>query len=109
VWLPYTLRKMDHAFMMGRKAKWAENGRLPARPSEIFRQHFIVAPFPEENVQRVVSEVGIDPIVFGSDFPHGEGLARPGEYAAAQLGNFSDDDVKRIMRDNFEDFFVASL
>jgi predicted TIM-barrel fold metal-dependent hydrolase len=94
---------------MGRKAKWSENGRLDARPSEIFRQHFIVAPFPEENVQRVVSEVGIEPIVFGSDFPHGEGLARPGEYAAAQLGGFSDDDVKRIMRDNFEDFFVASL
>ena len=78
VWVPYTLRKMDHAFLMGRKAKWAENGRLDRRPSEIFRQHFIVAPFPEENVQRVVAEVGIEPIVFGSDFPHGEGLARPG-------------------------------
>ena len=109
VWLPYTLRKMDHAFLMGRKAKWAENGRLDARPSEIFRQHFIVAPFPEENVQRVVSEVGIEPLVFGSDFPHGEGLARPGEYANAQLGGLSDDAVKRIMRDNFEDFFVAAL
>ena len=81
MWVPYTLRKMDHAFMMGRKAKWAENGRLDRRPSEIFRQHFIVAPFPEENVQRVVAEVGIEPIVFGSDFPHGEGLAHPGEYA----------------------------
>jgi predicted TIM-barrel fold metal-dependent hydrolase len=108
VWVPYTLRKMDHAFLMGRKAKWAENGRLDARPSEIFRQHFIVAPFPEENVQRVVAEVGIDPIVFGSDFPHGEGLARPGEYAAAQLGSFSDDEVKRIMRDNLEDFLVGA-
>ena len=68
-----------------------------------------MAPFPEENVQRVVAEVGIEPIVFGSDFPHGEGLARPGEYASAQLGAFSDGDVRRIMRDNFEDFFVASL
>jgi predicted TIM-barrel fold metal-dependent hydrolase len=109
VWLPYTLRKMDHAFMMGRRAKFSETGRLDARPSEIFRRHFVVAPFPEENVQRVVAEVGIEPIVFGSDFPHGEGLARPGEYAAAQLGAFDDDQVKRIMRDNFEDFFVASL
>jgi predicted TIM-barrel fold metal-dependent hydrolase len=109
VWLPYTLRKADHAFLMGRKAKWAEDGKLDDRPSEIFRRHFIVAPFPEENVQRVVAEVGIEPIVFGSDFPHGEGLARPGEYAAAQLGAFSDGDVRRIMRDNFEDFFVASL
>jgi hypothetical protein len=67
-----------------------------------------VAPFPEENVQRVVSEVGIEPIVFGSDFPHGEGLAYPGQYAAAQLAGFSDDDVKRIMRDTLEDFLVSA-
>ncbi|MBW8824901.1 MAG: amidohydrolase family protein, partial [Acidobacteria bacterium] len=106
VWVPYTIRKMDHAFLMGRKAKWADNGRLDRRPSEIFREHFVVAPYPEENVQRVVAEIGIEPIVFGSDFPHGEGLAYPGKYAAAQLGGFSDADVKRIMRDNLENFLV---
>ncbi|MBW8827241.1 MAG: amidohydrolase family protein [Acidobacteria bacterium] len=108
VWLPYTCRKMDHAFLMGRKAKWAPNGRLDARPSEIFRKHFIVAPYPEENVQRVVAEIGIEPIVFGSDFPHGEGLAYPGKYAAAQLGGFSDADVKLIMRDNMENFLAGA-
>ncbi len=106
VWVPYTIRKMDHAFLMGRKAKWAENGRLNARPSEIFRKHFVVAPYPEENVTRAVSEIGIEPIVFGSDFPHGEGLAYPGKYAAAQLSTFSNADVKRIMRDNLENFLV---
>ena len=77
VWLPYTLRKMDHAFLMGRKAKWSETGRLDRRPSEIFRQHFIVAPYPEENVRESWTRSGIEPIVFGSDFPHGEGLAYP--------------------------------
>jgi predicted TIM-barrel fold metal-dependent hydrolase len=107
VWVPYAVRKMDHAFMLGRKAKWAENGRLDKRPSQIFREHFIVAPYPEENVARVVAEVGIEPIVFGSDFPHGEGLAFPGRYAGQQLGSFSDADVKRIMRDNFEDFLAV--
>ena len=61
VWLPYTLRKADHAFLMGRKAKW---GTLDRRPSEIFKDHFVVAPFPEENVRRVVDEVGIGPVVF---------------------------------------------
>ena len=109
VWLPYTLRKMDHAFLMGRKAKWAENGRLDRRPSEIFREHFIVAPYPEENVQRVVAEVGIEPIVFGSDFPHGEGLAYPDQYVAAQLTSFSEDDQRRIMRDNLESFLAPAL
>jgi predicted TIM-barrel fold metal-dependent hydrolase len=104
VWLPYTLRKMDHAFMMGRPAKWSETGRLDRRPSEIFRQHFVVAPYPEENVARVVAEVGIEPIVFGSDFPHGEGLAYPSTYVDAQLSSFTEDEQRRIMRDNLEHF-----
>jgi predicted TIM-barrel fold metal-dependent hydrolase len=109
VWLPYTLRKMDHAFMMGRKAKWSETGRLDRRPSQIFREHFIVAPYPEENVQRVAAEVGIDPLVFGSDFPHGEGLAYPDQYVGAQLNSFSDDDQRRIMRDNLEAFLAPAI
>jgi predicted TIM-barrel fold metal-dependent hydrolase len=107
VWLPYTLRKMDHAFLMGRKAKWSETGRLDRRPSQIFREHFVVAPFPEENVQRVVDEVGIEPIVFGSDFPHGEGLAYPSQYVGAQLSAFSEAEQRRIMRDNLEGFLTG--
>jgi len=109
VWLPYALRKADHAFLMGRKAKWHPTGRLDARPSEVFRQHFIVAPYPEENVRRVVDEVGIDPIVFGSDFPHGEGLARPAEYVDAQLSGFTPDEQVQIMRGNMERFIQPCL
>ncbi len=101
VWVPYTVRKMDHSFMMGRKSAF---GTLDRRPSEIFREHFIVAPYPEENVQRVVAEVGIEPIVFGSDFPHGEGLAYPAGYVDAQLASFAEDDQRRIIRDNLADF-----
>jgi predicted TIM-barrel fold metal-dependent hydrolase len=63
-----------------------------------------VAPFPEENVARVIAEVGIEPIVFGSDFPHAEGLAFPGEYVAAQLGGLPHDQVLAIMRDNLAGF-----
>jgi predicted TIM-barrel fold metal-dependent hydrolase len=108
VWVPYIIRKMDHAFLMGRKVAFSETGVLDDRPSEIFRRHFIVAPFPEENVERVVAEVGIQPIVFGSDFPHGEGLAHPATYADAQLSSFSPDEVRYIMRDNLENFLVGA-
>ena len=101
VWLPYTLRKADHAFLMGRKAKW---GTLTGRPSEIFKEHFVVAPFPEENVRRVVDEVGIGPIVFGSDFPHGEGLAWPRQYVPNQLGDFNAVETRQIMRGNLANF-----
>jgi predicted TIM-barrel fold metal-dependent hydrolase len=108
VWLPYTLRKMDHAWLMGREAKWSPTGRLDQRPAEIFRQHFIVAPYPEENVTRIVAEIGIQPIVFGSDFPHGEGLAYPDQYVDAQLTNFTPEQQRQIMRDNLERFLTPT-
>jgi len=101
VWLPYILRKLDATYFMGRQARF---GKLRRRPSEIFRDHFVVAPFPEENVQRVIAEVGIEPIVFGSDFPHGEGLAFPADYVAAQLGGLAQEQVLAIMRDNLGSF-----
>jgi predicted TIM-barrel fold metal-dependent hydrolase len=96
VWLPYTIRKMDHAFLMGRRATW---GKLTKRPSDYFREHCFVAPFPEENVPRVVEAVGIEPIVFGSDFPHGEGLPEPTVYLG-QIATFSSEDQAAIMRGN---------
>jgi predicted TIM-barrel fold metal-dependent hydrolase len=79
-------------------------GDLDRRPSSIFRDHFVVAPFPEENVRRVVDEVGIDCIVFGSDFPHGEGLAWPKQYVPNQLGDFTEEEKRKIMRDNLAAF-----
>jgi predicted TIM-barrel fold metal-dependent hydrolase len=82
--------------LMGRRATW---GKLEMRPSEYFRQRIFVAPFPEENVERVVEAVGVDPIVFGSDFPHGEGLPEPTLYLS-QLKNLDDTQVRAIMRDN---------
>jgi len=52
----------------------------------------------------VVDEVGLDPIVFGSDFPHGEGLAHPSEYVEAQLKDFTAAEQRRIMRDTMAEF-----
>lgn len=100
VWLPYLVRKMDHAFLMGRRATW---GTLDRRPSEYFKAHVLVAPFPEENVDRVVEVVGTEPIVFGSDFPHGEGLPEPSLYVR-QLARLSETQVHDVMRGNLAGF-----
>jgi predicted TIM-barrel fold metal-dependent hydrolase len=100
VWVPYLLRKMDHAFLMGRRASW---GTLTMRPSEYFREHCFVAPFPEENVDRVIEAAGVKPIVFGSDFPHGEGLPEPSMYLG-QLKNLSPEDTHAVMRGNLARF-----
>jgi predicted TIM-barrel fold metal-dependent hydrolase len=105
VWVPYIIRKLDHAFLMGRKATW---GKLEMRPSDYFKQHCFVAPFPEENVDRVAEAVGLDPIVFGSDFPHGEGLPEPQMYLG-QLKNLSDDQKKAVMRGNLARFLDLAV
>jgi predicted TIM-barrel fold metal-dependent hydrolase len=103
--VPYAVRKMDHAFLLGTQGTFS---RLTRRPSEVFREHFLVAPYPEESVSRVTDVVGVGPVVFGSDFPHGEGLAFPDQYAAAQLGKFRDEDVRAIMHDNLAGFLGVS-
>lgn len=105
VWLPYTLRKMDHAFMMGRKGTFDSIG---SRPSDTFRQHFLVAPYPEENVERPMEVVGDTCLTFGSDFPHGEGLADPAEYALAMLNGITEEQRKKLMRDNLAEFLLPA-
>ena len=104
-WLPYFVRKLDHAHLLGRKAKWGPE-KLPMRPSELFKTRFMVAPFPEENVQRAIDVVGAECLVFGSDFPHSEGLPDPLQYVV-QLKGQSEPVVKAIMRDNLARFLRA--
>lgn len=100
VWLPYLLRKMDHAAALGRRPTHA---KLPGRPSQIFKEHVVVAPYPEENVARVAEVSGWDCLVFGSDFPHSEGLPDPLQYVT-QLGKLDDEIVYNLMRGNLERF-----
>lgn len=104
-WLPYALRKMDHAHLLGFKPKWG--GQLPMRPSELFKTRFVIAPFPEEAVARAIDVVGPECVVFGSDFPHSEGLPDPVQYSA-QLQGLPEPTVKAIMRDNLARFLKAA-
>jgi predicted TIM-barrel fold metal-dependent hydrolase len=100
VWVPYILRKLDHAMMLGRKPKW---GALPGRPTSVFKERCVVAPYPEENIQRAIEVVGTDCLVFGSDFPHSEGIPDPQQYVL-QLKDLEEPVQKKIMRDNLARF-----
>lgn len=100
VWLPYLLRKLDHAAMLGRRPKW---GTLPGRPSSVFKDRCVIAPYPEENISRSIEVVGTDCLVFGSDFPHSEGIPDPQQYVT-QLRGLDDAVVRKIMRDNLAGF-----
>ncbi len=100
VWAPYALRKMDHAFMMQKPTR---NGALAERPSDIFRNHFLVAPYPEEKISRILDILTPDQLIFGSDFPHPEGLPDPVTYVR-ELNDLSDEDQRKIMSTNLAGF-----
>ena len=46
-----------------------------------------------------VEHMGADRVIFGSDWPHIEGMPRPLDYAA-ELKAFDDDTQRKILRDN---------
>ena len=51
--------------------------------------------------------IGVERILFGSDWPHGEGLETPVSFVD-DLADFGDADVRKIMRDNALDLLGRS-
>jgi predicted TIM-barrel fold metal-dependent hydrolase len=68
-------------------------------PYDLFMEHVWVSPFFEDNVQALVGRVGAERVLFGSDYPHAEGLAEPTSFEK-ELQGFSEEDVRLIMHDN---------
>jgi predicted TIM-barrel fold metal-dependent hydrolase len=104
-WVPHTLKQLDKARGLGRNGPW-KGGALTERPSAIFRRHVRVTPYPEDDVPRLLDELGGDDsiLVFGSDYPHPEGVAEAADFVAP-LAGLPDDVRRRIMRGNAETIF----
>jgi predicted TIM-barrel fold metal-dependent hydrolase len=68
-------------------------------PVESFKRNVWMNPFWEDDVNEVVELMGADRVIFGSDWPHIEGMPKPLDYAV-EVKQFSDADQLRIMRDN---------
>jgi predicted TIM-barrel fold metal-dependent hydrolase len=106
-WVPHALKQMDKSRGMGRNGPW-RGGQLTERPSNIFRQHVRVTPYPEDDVASLIDELDGDDsvLVFGSDYPHPEGVARAADFAAP-LAVLPEDVQRRIMHDNAAAIFDA--
>jgi predicted TIM-barrel fold metal-dependent hydrolase len=58
-----------------------------------------VNPFWEDHVDDVIAAVGVDRVIFGSDWPHIEALPEPLQYVD-ELAHLSPADEKLILADN---------
>jgi predicted TIM-barrel fold metal-dependent hydrolase len=69
-------------------------------PVEAFKRNVYVAPFHEDDIDELVGLLGADHLLFGSDFPHPEGLAEPCSYVDHLPEGLAADDVAAIMGGN---------
>jgi predicted TIM-barrel fold metal-dependent hydrolase len=82
-----------------RRFQRATRSALTSDPVEQFREHVWVTPFISDTVPALLEYMPVERILFGSDWPHAEGLADPKQYFD-YLTTLSVDDRRKVMRDN---------
>jgi predicted TIM-barrel fold metal-dependent hydrolase len=68
-------------------------------PLDTIKRHVWITPYYEEDLRRLADTIGVERVLFGSDWPHGEGLAEPASFVD-ELQDFDSDEQHRIMRAN---------
>jgi predicted TIM-barrel fold metal-dependent hydrolase len=72
---------------------------FPEEPVAVFKRQIHISPFWEDDLGAVAELVGVDRVLFGSDFPHAEGLANPATYVD-DLKGLPDEVSRKIMGGN---------
>ena len=96
-WVPY-LFKMFKSTYAKMPSGFLED------PIEAFKRCVFISPFWEDRFTEIVKMVGSDRVVFGSDWPHPEGLKDPITFVD-ELEGLSDEDKAKIMGGNMMKLF----
>ena len=100
-WVPDVLQSLEHAYQ-----KMPQE--FQEHPLETFRRCVYVNPFWEDQIDELSAQIGVDNIVFGSDYPHPEGLEEPLSYVE-RLKGVSEEDVRKIMGGNLNRLLGISV
>lgn len=98
MWVPDLLRNLKDGY-----------GKMPfafqRHPVEQFTEQVWVAPYYEDDMARLKDEIGIERLLFGSDFPHTEGLPDPTLFVK-DIPTFDAAETQAIMRDNVRELLA---
>jgi len=102
-WLPYALDRMD--FLYDELNSYRSFG-LKMKPSEYWRRQ-CRASFQYERVgSKLVDMIGAETLMWGSDFPHGDGVwPESGKYIEEQFGYLPENKKRMITCDNAVEFY----
>jgi predicted TIM-barrel fold metal-dependent hydrolase len=91
-WVAPLMKKLKRAYAQNPRAFGAD-------PVQQLRDHLWVAPFYEDDIRGLADCIGVEHVLFGSDYPHAEGLADPLAFVD-DLDGFSDAEVRQVMSSN---------
>jgi len=98
-WVPDLLHRLD--------VLHGQNPAMFARhPRDQFIEHCWVAPFVEDSVEDLAACLPVERILFGSDWPHAEGMSQPRDFLA-NVASFSAGDQRRIMVENARELTLS--
>jgi predicted TIM-barrel fold metal-dependent hydrolase len=82
---------------------------FPSDPVEEIRTRIHISPFWEDNLGELADIVGVDRVLFGSDYPHPEGLAEPVRYIDVldERTKLTEEEKARVMGGNLARLVTA--
>jgi predicted TIM-barrel fold metal-dependent hydrolase len=93
-WVPALIKKLKKVYAQ-------MPGAFASDPVAAFREHVWVAPFYEDDLAVLKGELGVEHILFGSDWPHAEGLAEPRDFALdLRRFGYDEDEIHTVMATN---------
>jgi predicted TIM-barrel fold metal-dependent hydrolase len=97
-WVPYLLEVADHQW----EAQDLRHHGMPDRPSEMFhRQCYVNFWFEELGPKQLRNLIGIDNIMWESDFPHGTGTyPNSRKYIEQSMSSFTPEERRKVLVDN---------
>jgi len=99
-WVPYLLARLDKAQRSCTSHSPWIGGPVKDRASDVFKAHVRVNPFPEDDHEQLFEWLGPEHLLFGSDWPHPEGIPHPRAYPDYLPAGTPPHAVRRMMRDN---------
>jgi predicted TIM-barrel fold metal-dependent hydrolase len=100
-WVKPLFKSVDKAAALGRRGPML-GGPLPARPSEALAEHLWLTPFPEDDVGELIDAIGAEHVLFGSDYPHPEGVRKPFDFVD-RLAGCDAAVTRKVLRGNTAD------
>ena len=115
-WVPPLLKRMDEMWARMKAGRIGELGMpedavIKRSPGDTFRdQVWVGASFPSPEDAAVFPEIGLDKVMWGSDYPHNEGTyPKTRESLRAAFSSWSEADLRRIFAENIASVYGFDL